>query len=110
MGKIKLILNWEDPLYRRAIELANFLYWSPDFSRNWDLRIHPRACVRPSVRVSVRKILNDYPLYFSENLHGVTTLYGGMKHSRIFENSSRCVPRGSFTDKKAQKCPKMAKK
>ena len=32
-----------------------------------------RACVRPSVR----KILNDYPLYFSEILHGVTTLYGG---------------------------------
>ena len=29
------------------------------------------------VRVSVRKIPNDYPLYFSEILHGVTTLYGG---------------------------------
>ena len=33
--------------------------------------------VRPCVRASVRKILNDYPLYFSEILHGVTTLYGG---------------------------------
>ena len=28
------------------------------------------------VRPSVRKILDDYPLYFSEILHGVTTLYG----------------------------------
>ena len=30
-----------------------------------------------SVRPCVPKILNDYPLYFSEILHGVTTLYGG---------------------------------
>ena len=28
----------------------SIFYWSPDFSRNWDLRIHPRASVRPSVR------------------------------------------------------------
>ena len=40
---------------------------------------------------------------FSESLHGVTTLYGEMLHSRIFENSSRCVPRGSFM----AKSPKM---
>ena len=32
--------------------------------------------VRPSVRASVPRILNDYPLFFSEILHGVTTLYG----------------------------------
>ena len=32
-----------------------------------------RACVRPCVR----KILTDYSLYFSEILHGVTSLYGG---------------------------------
>ena len=32
-----------------------------------------RACARPCVR----KILNDYPLYFSEILHGVTTFNGG---------------------------------
>ena len=29
------------------------------------------------VRSCVRKILNDYPLYSSEILHGVITLYGG---------------------------------
>ena len=29
------------------------------------------------VRACVRKILNDYPLYFSEILHEVTTLSGG---------------------------------
>ena len=32
--------------------------------------------MRASVRPSVPRILNDYPLYFSEILHGVTTLYG----------------------------------
>ena len=32
---------------------------------------------RSSVRPRVPKILNDYPLYFSEILHGVTTSYGG---------------------------------
>ena len=31
------------------------------------------ACVRACVRA---EILNDYPWYFSEILHGVTTLYG----------------------------------
>ena len=38
-----------------ATNYANSLYryfWSPDFSRNWDLRIHPCASVRPSVRAS----------------------------------------------------------
>ena len=34
---------------------------------------------------------------------------GEMKHSRIFENNSRCVPGGSFMAEKAPKCPKMAK-
>ena len=48
---------------------------------DWDFIIQSRQSVCPSVRpcvcACVPKILNDYPLYFSEILHGVTNLYGG---------------------------------
>ena len=41
-----------------ALDKTLGIYWSPDVSRNWDLRIHPipsvRASVRPSVHPSVR--------------------------------------------------------
>ena len=76
----------------------------PDFSQNWDLRIHPCVSVRPSVP----RILNDYPLYFLKFCMELQ-LYMGECNILGFLKMILVVSPGALLWLKSPKYPKVAK-
>ena len=65
--------------------------------------------VRASVRASVWKILNDYPLYFSEICMELQLYMGGINILGFLKIILVASPGALLWLKKAPKCPKMAK-